>query len=179
MIPTDKQIHDLWDQYHFPSEKRTHVKYVDKVAQLLGGQLMNAAHIQMNLPLLHAAALTHDIDKNAEKLPGEQHPDACVRILEEKGMEEVAKIVKTHPLHAILDLSIAPKTWEEKLLFLSDKMVKYEVITVDKRFDLWRAEDLAPEVRKMLEESYPKVKLLEHEIFSQIGMNPVDVAKLI
>jgi putative nucleotidyltransferase with HDIG domain len=178
MIPTDKQIHDLWERYKFPPEKRTHVKFVDKAASFLAKKIIEKIHVTINLRLLHVAALLHDIDKNAKKLLSERHPDACVRILNEEGMEDVAKVVATHPLHAILNSSICPKTWEQKLLFLADKMVKYEIITVDKRFDLWRAENLPDEGRKVLEECYPKVKKLEQEILTIIDILPKDVAIL-
>jgi len=178
MIPTDKQIQSLWQKYQFPPEKRIHVRLVDKVALFLAGKIIQKTHANINKELLHAAALTHDIDKNAPKLPGEHHPDACVRILKEEGMEEVAQIVAKHPLHVILDPAISPSSWEEKLLFLADKMVKYEILTVDKRFDLWRTESLPPEARKILDDSYPKVKKLEAEIATLIGVLPADVAKL-
>jgi predicted hydrolase (HD superfamily) len=177
MIPTDKQVHDLWEKYNFPKEKRIHVVWVDRVARYFGQQIIQKTHETIDLRLLHAAALVHDIDKNADKLPGEKHPDAGVRILNEADMEEVARVVATHPLHSILDPAICPATWEEKLLFLADKMVKYEIITVDKRFDLWRAEDLPPDARKILEECYPKVKQLEKDLLTLIGVSPVDVAK--
>ncbi|MBI5619911.1 hypothetical protein HY950_03045, partial [Candidatus Gottesmanbacteria bacterium] len=81
-----------------------------------------------------------------------------------EGMEEVAALVKAHPLHAILDPLTAPKTWEEKILFLADKMVKYKIIGVDGRFALWNAEHLPAGQQAILDASYPKVKELEKEI---------------
>jgi len=91
----------------------------------------------------------------------------------------VAELVKTHPLHAILDPTIAPSTWEEKLLFLADKMVKYEIITVDKRFALWNAEHLPPKEQDILDRAYPKVKALEREVFDLIGIVSEDVVQLL
>lgn len=156
MIPTEKQAKALWDKYHLPETKRIHVTLVSSVA------IAFAKKIQyVNIPLLRAAALLHDIDKAIAKNPGEQHPDTAVRILKEEGMDEVAGVVKTHSLHAILVPSIAPKTIEEKLLYLADKMVKYEIIGVDKRFALWRSEDLTDEAISILDRAYPKVKQLE------------------
>ncbi|MBI5619757.1 HDIG domain-containing protein, partial [Candidatus Gottesmanbacteria bacterium] len=131
MIPTQTQAKALWDKYHLPQQKRLHVTLVAEVAVGLARQCqMPNAKCQINEQLLLAGALLHDIDKNAAKLPGEQHPDTAVRILNTEGMEEVAALVKAHPLHAILDPLTAPKTWEEKILFLADKMVKYKIIGV-------------------------------------------------
>ncbi len=161
MIPTEEQAKKLWDKYRLPENKRVHVALVAQVAVSFASKIQN-----VNIPLVRAAGLLHDIDKAAQKLPGEQHPDTAVRILKEEGMEEVAALVKTHPLHAILDPMITPKTWEEKCLYLADKMVKYEILTVDERFDLWRAEDLPENARTILEQAYPKVKLLEREMYA-------------
>ena len=166
MIPTEDQVKQLWEKYGLPERKRRHVGIVAKVAKYM------ATKLNINEKLLIAAALLHDIDKNAPKLPGEQHPDAGVRILREEGMGEVADLVKTHPLHAILDPAIAPKTIEEKLLFLADKMVKHEVIGVDARFALWRDEHLPTAEQEVLDAAYPKVKELEKEVLDLIGWEP-------
>lgn len=174
MIPTEVQAKSLWDKYQLPENKRRHVELVAKVARFLASKINEP----INLPLLIAGALLHDIDKNAEKLSGERHPDAAVRILKEEGTPEVANLVKTHPLHAILDPSIAPKSWEEKLLYLSDKMVKFEIITVDERFKLWNDEHLPPPEQDILNRAYPKAKELEEEIFHLMRIKPNDVAKL-
>jgi len=179
MIPDRNIINHLWDIYNLPESKRLHVTLVARVALFLAGQLMKQQITTVDVRLLEAAALLHDIDKNAPKLPGERHPDACIRILKERGYYEVARVVSTHPLHAICDTSIAPHTWEEKLLFLADKMVKFEIGTVDSRFALWRAEtDMPEEGRNMLEKTYPMVKKLEQEILSLCTITAANVAKL-
>ena len=171
MIPQEQKAKELWKKYDVPANKQTHLFLVGAVSKFFTERLMqHTPTIIINTPLVVAAALLHDLDKNVRKLPGEQHPDASVRILKEEGMEEVAELVKTHPLHLILDSNTEPKSWEEKVLFLSDKMVKYEIITVDKRFDLWRDEPLSEKSRQQVEDAYPKVKKLEKEIFSAAGL---------
>lgn len=167
MIPTEDQVKRLWDKYGLPERKRRHVTLVARVAGFFASRVSASTHQPINASLLRAAALLHDIDKNIPRLPGEQHPDTGVRILKEEGMEEVAELVKTHPLHAILDPAICPKTWEEKILYLADKMVKDEVIGVDARFALWNDEHLPADQQKILDESYPKIKALEKEILGQ------------
>lgn len=172
MIPTLNQARALWEKYNLPERKRRHVTLVANVAKLFATKLKaQSAKRKVNTKLLVAGALLHDIDKNATKRPGERHPDAGVRILREEGMEDVAALVKTHPLHAILDPTIAPKTWEEKLLFLADKMVKDTVIGVDERFRLWNEEHLPAEEQKTLDAAYPKVKDLEQELLDLIGID--------
>jgi len=171
MIPTKNQAKALWEKYRLPQQKRIHVSRVAHVAMFL------ATKIPVNMKLLLAAALLHDIDKAAPRFPGERHPDTAVRILREEGMGEVADVVLTHPLHAILDPAITPKTWEQKLLYLSDKMVKYDIVGVDRRFALWNAEHLPPEEQKILDLSYPKVKELEQEVFRLARISFDDILK--
>lgn len=176
MIPTEEQAQALWEKYGLPEKKRRHVGLVAKVAQYMATQCqMQNAKCQINEKLLIVAALLHDIDKNVGKLPGEKHPDAAVRILREEGMEEVAEVVKTHSVHAILDPSIAPKTIEEKLLFLADKMVKQEFIGVDARFAQWNDEGLPAEEVAMLARCYPRVKDLEREIAGLMREEPEEI----
>ncbi|MFH0749956.1 MAG: HD domain-containing protein [Candidatus Gottesmanbacteria bacterium] len=168
MIPTPKQAKDLWRTYHLSKHKQRHANLVALVSRIFAVHLERHAGVCIQKDLLFVSALLHDIDKNIPSIHGETHPDTAVLILHELGMTEVADVVKTHPLHAILDNSISPKTWEEKLLFLADKMTKYDVITVDERFRLWNEEHLSPDKQFILDAAYPKVKQLEQEVMECI-----------
>lgn len=176
MVPSEAQAKALWEKYRLPESKRIHVTLVSRVALFLANRLI-AQGYKIDTTLLHVAALLHDIDKAVVRLSGERHPDTAVRILLEEGFPEVSALVKTHPLHAILDPEIMPSTWEEKVLYLSDKMVKYEILTVDKRFDLWRNEQLPEEAKILLENCYPQVKRLEKEVYTLLDISADDVAK--
>ncbi len=168
MIPTEVQAKALWEKYKLPQQKRIHVALVAKVAMVF------ASKIQVDKKLLFAAALLHDIDKAV----GGKHPECAVTILQKEGMNEVAEIVKTHSLHSILDPQGSPKTWEQKLLYLADKMVKYDIVGVDKRFAVWNAEKLPPDAQKILDMSYPKVKKLEQEVLKLAQISLDDILKM-
>lgn len=181
MIPTANQAKQLWKKYNLPEKKQIHVQLVCDVALFLSSKIMEKdSLVRINTQLLQAGTLLHDIDKAIPKLEGEKHPETGVRVLREEGMEEVADLIKYHSVQFINDPITAPDTWEEKLLFLADKMVKQEVITVDKRFHLWLEEtDLPNSQKEMLRHVYPKVKSLEKELFAKIGINPQDVRQLL
>jgi len=170
MIPNADEAKKLWDTYHLPPQKRIHVTHVAELAVFLAGKINKP----VNIHVLQVAALLHDIDKAAPKLHGEQHPDTAVRILREEGMGEVADVVATHSLYSILSAR-PPTTWEQKLLYLADKMVKYDIVGVDERFNLWNAEHLPPDAQKILDESYPLVKKLEQEVFNLAQISPDDI----
>jgi len=157
-------------------KKRVHVTVITELVQFLSEKLEQKGIGPINTNLLVAGCLLHDIDKNVPRLPGEMHPQTGVRILKDEGMNEVANLIQYHSVQNIEDPQKSPKTWEEKLLFLSDKMVKQEIIGVDERFALWLAEDDLPEDQKtMLKRIYPLVKALEQEIFSLIGIKFEDI----
>lgn len=176
MIPTHDAVKFLWEKYNLPEKKQVHSALVARVAVTLAQELA-AKGVAIDTHLLSVAALLHDIDKAAPKLPGEGHPDAGVRILKAENMEEVARLVQTHSLHTIVDPALAPKSWEEKILYLADKMVKQEVVGVDGRFALWREERLPPQAAAVLDSCYPKVKALEGEIADILGLTPQEMTK--
>lgn len=178
MIPTRTQALALWDKFSLPETKRVHVQLVERVAVFLADRVAKATGDSINMPLLSAAALLHDIDKSIPKAKDEHHPDTGVRVLREEGFVEVANLVKTHSLSSILDQNLSPKTWEEKILYLADKMVKYEILDVDRRFDLWRREQLPQEAVDELDRAYPKVKALEQDICNLIGVSASEIAAL-
>lgn len=178
MIPDIHQCFALWEKYRLPPMKRIHVEYVSKVAYFLACEYQRKGK-HCHIPLVVAASLLHDIDKTVPKIRNEDHPDTAVRILKSEGMIEVARLVRTHSLHTIVDEGHPIKTLEARILFLSDKMVKYRVMTVDERFDLWRNEHIPKSGMEMLVRAYPKVKELEKAVFTDIGLDPQDVAKRI
>lgn len=170
----------LWNTYNLPEYKRNHSRLVAMVSVWFAKRLMERMpKISINIALLEPSALLHDIDKVIPRENDEHHPDTGVRILKKEGLSDIADLVRTHPLHAILDQNIAPKTLEERILYLSDKMVKQDIITVDERFSLWRAKNLPKSALLVLDQAYPKVKALEWEICEQIGVHPKDVARLV
>jgi HD superfamily phosphodiesterase len=169
MIPHNNTIFELWDTYDLPPQKRIHCQLVCDVADIITSALEKKS-IQIDKELVHASALLHDIDKHMTKLPNERHPDAAVRMLVHEGMEEVAEVVRRHPLHAILDQTICPTTIEQKIVYISDKMVKYAFIGLEERFRLWREEEMGKEEREMLERTYPLVKKLQEELMTLSGL---------
>ena len=179
MIPSIDTCYKLWDKYKLSEKKRIHVQLVAQTALYFSYCLQKHKGIVINIALLEAGALLHDIDKNIEYLPTETHPQTGVRILRNEGYEEVAELIKNHSVQNIENEQTAPKTWEEKLLFLADKMVKQDIITVDERFDLWLEDEyMSQEQKTMLRRVYPHVKSLEYDICSLIGVLPGNMQQL-
>lgn len=179
MIPNEQEIYAIWDTYALPLYKRIHCKKVADVAMMIAQHINAKGNYRVNEPLLFAAALLHDIDKHIEKIAQERHPDAAVRVLRKNGMNEVAEVIRTHPLHMIVDEKTAPKTIEQQLLFLADKMTKSTCIGVDERFALWKKEDIDELSQRILKDSYPKVISLRDSILADAGITEKELIKLL
>jgi len=159
-IPSREKCEELLLKYNFPERKRRHVEKVASVAVYFAGKInekickQKNAYAQnclqnetVNLDLVYAGGILHDIDKGVEGA-GVVHPQKAVEILRAEGYPEVARICETHTINAFLDLKTVPSTWEEKCVALADKMVKNEAIGVTERFRLWR-EEIGEELTKV------------------------------
>jgi len=177
MIPDYVQVHELWERYGLPEKKQIHCQRVADLSVWFAKKYRHIG-VRVNTQLLSAAALLHDIDKAVAPAFGERHPDTGVRLLRESGMAEVADVVETHSLGSILFPDTAPRTIEQKILYLSDKMVKQEIIGVDERFRLWRKEHIPNEAARQLLQAFPLVKKLEHEVCADLGIRPADLLSL-
>jgi putative hydrolase of the HAD superfamily len=126
-------------------------------------------------PLLaHRGGLLHDIAKVTSRRLGAAHNEMGARILSEKGQEALAEIARRHLIYTILDPSTAPATWEEKLVYYSDKVVVGdELASVEVRVkDLcMRYPAAAERIRRCL----PRILDLESEICTRLGTTPEEV----
>ncbi len=174
MIPTPTQCFSLWDTYHLSDDKRTHIRAVWEVV-LVMEEAAGKQHIDVDCALLDGATLLHDIDKNVPKLEGEEHPDACIRIMKHHGYDELIPLIRSHPLHAILDPVLAPKTIEETMLYVADKMTKYRPIGLEERFALWKKEQMTQIQQEMLNRSYEPAKRLASGLWYTIAVSESEV----
>lgn len=186
-IPSREECEKLLKKYNFPARKRKHLRIVTKTAIFLGKKLRDKK-IKVNLDLIYAGAMLHDIDKGIEKA-GENHPLIGVQILAREGYREISKICKTHTINSFLNPKTRPISWEEKCVALADKMAKEEVIGLEERFAYWRKEcklKLAKSRKekniklikdwnkqiKIVEKSYFPIRKLEREICDLMGIRP-------
>lgn len=104
----------------------THSVVVERVASELARSL-NAAGCHLNLKLVTAAALLHDLAKGQPL-----HAAVAERLLKEKGYPAVARIVGAHTDVPIVDTT---EVDEQDVVCLADKMVRVDkIVTVESRF---------------------------------------------
>ena len=114
-IPTDEEMDALLDLHRTPQEVRRHGQATARAAQALGEALVRAG-TPLDLSLLRAAALLHDIAKGSRR-----HAEVGGAFLASWGFAAVGSVVALH-----MDLAGAPPLPEAEVLYLADKMLDGE-----------------------------------------------------
>jgi putative nucleotidyltransferase with HDIG domain len=150
-----------------------HSKLVTDVAMLIAHKL-NSAGQHLDLALVEAGALLHDITKTTCIKTKENHARTGSELLTSLGYPAVANIVRQH---ICLDSgSSDPNAVSEvEVINYADKRVKHEeVVDIEERFRdvLNRYVKKLPGLQARFEEVQLETQLLEQKIFSQIDISP-------
>ncbi len=178
-IPTEQECLELLKQAKIPKHIMEHTLKVTQVATVLA-ELFIAKGEKINLDLVNAGALLHDIDKMNTLNTG-RHGHAGCDFITKKGYAEVGTIIKKHRISSIRG-SDPPKTWEEKLVFYADLRVnEAEVVPFKERFEYilkryWSNSEEKIAHAKIVEDAFLK---LEKEIFTKIGRKPEELAEMV
>jgi putative nucleotidyltransferase with HDIG domain len=168
-IPSPAQCLSLLKQYEVYPNIISHSKQVTKVAMFLAKSLKKGG-IALNLSLIEAGALLHDIGKTYSlKHPGTDHIKKGSQWLEELGYPQVAEIVRQH-----VDLPNPLKINEKTIVSYADKRVKHDIIvSLEERFsDLLKRYGQTESKQKRLKKLYQRARKLEALIFSYLPFNP-------
>lgn len=112
-IPSLKECEMLLDLENVPLEVRNHSQAVASMACEIGRRL-NEVGCQLNLPLIHAAGVLHDIAKG-------EHNHALKGADRLADYPEVAEVVAAH-----MDICVSSSEFpdEKEIIYLADKLVK-------------------------------------------------------
>ena len=126
-IPSEKECEAvLVDVCHVQPEVIRHCRKVAEVADLMGKKLSTAG-FSIDLELIRAAALLHDIAKGQT-----DHAIAGGKILREMGLGKTAEVVAVHTDLAGDDQNIS---LEMKIVYLADKFVNSDrLVTIEERY---------------------------------------------
>lgn len=164
-IPDKRECLRLLRKYQTPQNILAHCLAVRRVALVLALALQKKG-IRINLRLLSAAALLHDVAKWAAAQSGANHIRMARAILAAEGWPEVGKLVGAHGFETILRKGL--KSWEEKILFYADMRVRgNKISTLRSRFGYLRKR--YPNLKKMIDRVEPLARRLEMEIALLVG----------
>jgi uncharacterized protein len=174
IIPTRLQCLALMEQALMPEHIQKHSFVVAQIALYLG-RLLNQNSVRLNLELLEAGALLHDIAKARSLSTGERHEDLGARMLENWGYTLISPIVKEH---VILNIAVLQGPITESLVVnYADKRVKHDqVVSLRERFsDLINRYARTTEHRVWLQEKFDLYLQLESMMFEHLTINPDDL----
>lgn len=183
MVPTRKECLDLIRQHQMLPHILQHSKLVTRIALLIAGKL-NRAGLNLDLALVEAAALLHDIAKTRSIETNENHAHTGGKLLTSLGYPAVANIVRQH---IRLDSGSAASAnskivTEEELVNYADKRAKHEeVVDLSERFrDI--EQRYAKKISSLgiqLQEVFVETQVIEKKIFSILSINPEDIEDIL
>jgi putative nucleotidyltransferase with HDIG domain len=162
------------ERLRMPDNIRRHSLLVADVALLLARELC-ARHMHLNLELIEAAALLHDLGKAVSLTTREDHGALGAVMVAELGYEQLAPIVREHTLLA--KGRIKGGIDESLIVNYADKRVMHdELVSVSVRLhDLADRYARTPEQRALLSHYLDLYQELEALIFADLPFGPDDV----
>lgn len=174
LVPSRTECMELLRQYDMPLHIRRHSLLVAEVALLLAGHLNSLNSSRLDLRLIEAAALLHDIGKMSGLKTGENHAVLGAKILDGIVAAAVARIVEEH---ISLDFSqVAGPVTESLIVNYSDKRVKHDrIVSIEERYeDLIERYAKSPPQAQLLRQKLNLYFALERTIFSHLTIAPHD-----
>lgn len=176
MTPTRKQCLDLITRYQMLPHILRHSELVTRVALVIAVKLNKEGH-HLDLALVEAGALLHDIAKTTCLTTKENHAAVGGALLISLGYPAVAGIVRQH-------IRLDQKTFdpftvtEEELVNYADKRVKHEeVVALVERFRDIRERYTGkfPGLEEAMAQVFDETLLIEKKIFSLIDITPEQI----
>ncbi len=128
--PSKQQAYSMLTHNNPHTTVHAHCKKVAEVARKVAKHLARKSRQKIDMRLVEAGALLHDV----MKLLQNPHEEKAALMLESIGFEKLGKTVLTHGLYHIEQHY--PKTIEQKIVFYADKRVSWDkVVRVHERFE--------------------------------------------
>ncbi len=172
-IPNEEECEKILKKFEVPDNILRHSRLVEKIALFLAKKLIEKGE-KVDLELIRAAAILHDIDKIKTKETG-NHGKLAYDFLKEK-YPEVAEVIISHLFHrsAIVPLD----SWEKKLVYYADCRVNDDkLVSFEERVNyiVEKYGNISEEANKRIHDAIPFAKEIEKEIFKNLDIEPEDL----
>lgn len=176
-LPSKRECLDLMKRYNGRDHIIRHCIRVAEVALSISREL-NRRGENLDLDVVEAGALLHDITKAESLDSGEDHSLTACRLLRKLGYARIADIVRQHVF--LLKESDSPWVSEEEVVNYSDKRVRHDqIVTLKERFEDLRARYCRDEAgREWMDRMESLSNRMERKIFSKLGIEPEDLSSL-
>jgi len=176
-IPDEKKCRQLMTQYVMLPNIIQHSYRVCQVALFLS-RALNQTGAGLNLELIKAASLLHDITKTRGLQTKENHAKTGEALLTDLGYPQVARVVGRHV--ELKDVKNCSSLTEEHIVNHADRRVLHEnVVSLEVRFSyLIDRYGRTPEIRRRINMMEVTARELERVIFHQINYSPDELLSL-
>jgi len=176
-VPDRSRCYEIMRENQVPPHIIRHCEKVALVATFLAEALCQVGE-PLDLSLVEAGALLHDVTKHLSLKTGENHALSAARLLEKLGYPEVARVVARH----IFCPPGPPGSpiREEEIVYYADKRVKHtQIVTLKERFeDLKERYGRSVSALIRLDHLYELTKLLERRLFKKLPFGPEKILEL-
>ncbi len=174
-IPSKGECLDLMKRYNGMENIIRHCITVADIALFVSMEL-NRRGENLNLNLVEAAALLHDITKAESLDSGEDHSLTAYRLLRKLGYKRIAEIVRQHVF--LLKDPDSSRVSEEEVVNYSDKRVRHDqIVTLRERFDDLRVRYCKYEGQKeWMDRLEALCYRIENKICSKLDIEPEELA---
>jgi putative nucleotidyltransferase with HDIG domain len=176
-IPSKEDCFHLLRSYNVPEHIISHSIQVHKVAIFIAKGLKQKGE-DINLELIEAAALLHDITKMESLKTGRNHAQSGADLLRSLGYERIGDIVEQHIY--VSENEDNPNITEGEIVNYSDKRVMHDrIVTIEERFqDLFKRYGKNERSRALMEQWKERALRLERKILSKLGIYPESILEL-
>jgi putative nucleotidyltransferase with HDIG domain len=152
-----------------------HSRQVCRVAMCLARHL-NGDSVPMNLQLVQAAALLHDITKTRSFQTGENHASTGGELLTDLGYPDVGNIIRQHVRLDSYFESELPR--EAEIVNYADKIVLHDKIVrlKQRKAYIFKKYGKGPEDKIRLERLWENTARLEQRLFRFLPFSPRDLS---
>ncbi len=175
-LPTREECYRLMDRHGMLENIVHHSVEVMKVAVYLSKEL-NKKGQRINLPLVEAASLLHDLTKTKSLRTQEDHAQSGYHVLKEMGYERIADVVRQHIV--VAEQGNPEQVSEEEVVNYADKRVRHDqIVSLGERFlDLKNRYGRDQRSIDYLERLEKLILGIENKIFLILKIDPEDVQK--
>ncbi|MEA4906518.1 MAG: HAD hydrolase-like protein [Anaerolineaceae bacterium] len=151
------------------------LQHVQTVAAIAYGLavLLRRKDVGVDPILAHRGGLLHDLAKLSARrsMPGLDHGAAAAALLQARGLPDLAEIANRHMLYCLVEPQRKPLTWEQKLVYLADKMVEGAQL-VDPQARIRALQGRYPEEADQIAQTLPALEQLLQELCERLSQTP-------
>jgi putative nucleotidyltransferase with HDIG domain len=164
----------FFERYAFPYWLREHSRLVGAIAAALA-RVRAAAGDPVDLEAVTLAGYLHDIGRSP-LVTGDprEHNELSALILAAEGLPHCVELARRHPIYSVLDPATAPRTLDEKLVFIADRRGGLKIESLEER-----AADTArrhPKYTQHIARAIPIAKDIERDVFAGLPFGPAELA---